>query len=103
METHVLPVSVKGVAEQAGRCSCCGTGGTREFSGVGAGNRCTSVVSSITIIAGPRTGSSNGDVLRLSWWKRAWRLIGCTIGPPINRQASINHAKSDKRDKLCRC
>ena len=28
----------------------------------------------------------------ITWWKRAWRLIRCTIVPLIHRQARINHA-----------
>jgi hypothetical protein len=80
METHAFPVSVKGVAVQGGKVLLLRNERDLRVAPVwGAGNRCTSVVSSITIIAGPRMSSSNGDVLRLSWWKRAWRLIGCTM------------------------
>ena len=55
METHVLPVSVKGVAVQGGKVLLLRNERDLRVAPVwGAGNRCTSVVSSITIIAGPR-------------------------------------------------
>ena len=30
-------------------------------------------------------------------------MIECTLDPRINRIARIDHIKSDKKDKLCRC
>jgi hypothetical protein len=45
----------------------------------------------ITAIASPWPGESGGELLRLSWWIWATRLIRCTIVPLIHRQARIHH------------